>query len=150
MLDPYGRVEYTQKMSKINERLVDIRAALGRRQGEFARGMGLRQSTWADIEAGRNPVADRYVRLVCLTYGVREEWLRTGEGDMLDEEAMLSERERRLLDLYRRLSPRARPLLVEYAHKLLSDEQSLRVQAGSDEQAGGMIAPRPIHEQERT
>jgi hypothetical protein len=45
---------------------------------------------------------------------------------MFDNEALLSEYEKRLLDFFGRLSPTAQKLLVEYAQKLLPDEQALR------------------------
>jgi hypothetical protein len=51
--------------------------------------MGVKQNTWSNIELGINPCSDRYINLVCLTYGVREEWLRTGKGSMLAENPKL-------------------------------------------------------------
>ena len=45
---------------------------------------------------------------------------------MFDDEAALNEREKRLLSLFRDLSPRARVMLIEYAEKITSDEKALR------------------------
>jgi transcriptional regulator with XRE-family HTH domain len=130
-------------MDDINRRLVEIRVALKKKQGEFAKEMGLKQGTWSDIETGKNPVADRYIRLVCLTFNINERWLRSGEGNMLDDEAILSAEDAELIRLFHLLSPKARPLLIEYAQKLIADEQALRGEAGGEK------APHPIHEQER-
>ena len=78
------------------------------------------------IELGKAPLTEQNIRLICLTFDVNEEWLREGRGEMMDEEALLSDRERRLLDNFRRLTPRACKMLIEYAEKLVSDEQTLR------------------------
>jgi transcriptional regulator with XRE-family HTH domain len=71
-------------MDNLHERLKELRKKLYLSQGNFAERMGVKQSTWSNIEAGNNPCSDRYVRLVCLTFNVREEWLRTGRGEVLE------------------------------------------------------------------
>jgi hypothetical protein len=45
---------------------------------------------------------------------------------MYDEEARLAAGEKRLLEVYRQLSPAARRMLIEYAEKLADDERELR------------------------
>jgi hypothetical protein len=44
----------------------------------------------------------------------------------MDEEALLTDREKRLLKLFRQLSATAQRMLIEYAEKLRSDEAVLR------------------------
>jgi len=72
-------------MEEITARLKKIRQTTGLSQGEFARQMGIKQSTWSNIEVGLNPCADRHVNLVCLTYNVRKEWLLDGQGEMFGQ-----------------------------------------------------------------
>jgi transcriptional regulator with XRE-family HTH domain len=72
------------RMDNLHERLRELRKKLYLSQGNFAERMGVKQSTWSNIEAGNNPCSDRYIRLVCLTFNVREEWLRTGQGEVLE------------------------------------------------------------------
>jgi hypothetical protein len=81
------------------------------------------------MESGRTAMSKQNIRLICLTFGVRETWLETGEGDMMDDEALLSDQERQLLDLFRRLSAKARILVIEYLEKVVSDEAALRGEA---------------------
>jgi hypothetical protein len=85
------------------------------------------------FEAGKARFSETTINLICLTFGVREEWLREGKGDMMDDEALLSGYEKRLMTLFRALSPRAREMLIEYAEKLRSDEETLRGEAETAE-----------------
>lgn len=71
-------------------------------------------------------MSDQNIKLICFAFDVNEEWLRTGEGEMLDDEAKLSGYEKNLLGFFRQLSPKARRMLIEYAEKLISDERELR------------------------
>jgi HTH-type transcriptional regulator / antitoxin PezA len=64
----------------LEERLKKLRNSLGLNQKDFARSLGLGQSTWAMIEVGKRELNDRHVKLICNIYNVNESWLRTGEG----------------------------------------------------------------------
>jgi transcriptional regulator with XRE-family HTH domain len=108
------------------KRLGELRKKLNLKQIEFAKELGLTSAAISAIELGKTPLTEANIRLICLTFGVREEWLREGKGEMMDDEARLSEQERQLLALFRELSPIARKMLIEYAEKLLSDEKALR------------------------
>jgi transcriptional regulator with XRE-family HTH domain len=139
----------------MKERLKKLRKFLKLTQGEFGKKIGMSDVAISYMESGRTALSKQNIRLICLALGVNEEWLEKGAGDMMDDEAMLSEWERHILNLYRKLSPRAQTMLVEYADKLLSDEQAIRggAQARVDDEApdkrAGGKAPHPIHEQER-
>jgi transcriptional regulator with XRE-family HTH domain len=110
----------------MKERLKKFRKTLGLTQGEFGKKIGMSDVAISYMESGRTALSEQNIRLICLTFGVREEWLREGKGEMLDDEALLSERERRLMELFRRLSPKAQQMIIEYAEKLLADEQAIR------------------------
>jgi transcriptional regulator with XRE-family HTH domain len=71
-------------MDDIRARLRELRARLGLSQGKFAAKMGMKQNTYSNIELGVNPCSDRYINLICLTYSIREPWLRDGKGEMFD------------------------------------------------------------------
>jgi transcriptional regulator with XRE-family HTH domain len=116
-------------MEAINSRVAAIRKHLGLNQSKFAQKIGVTSQLINKIEAGNAKLSEASIRLICFTFGVNEEWLREGKGEMMDDDALLSERERRLLELFRRLSPIAQQMIVEYVEKLLSDEQTLRREA---------------------
>ena len=66
----------------MNERIKAVRAALGLSQQEFAEKIGIKRGAVANYEVGRNEPIDAVVSLICKTYNVNENWLRTGDGEM--------------------------------------------------------------------
>ena len=52
-------------------------------------------------ENGTRPLTDRQIVTICAVFGVSEEWLRTGEGDMY---ALPSEEDAELIELLARLN----------------------------------------------
>lgn len=66
----------------INERIKKLRGSLKLTQEEFAERLGIKRSTIAAYETGRNEPVDSVISLICREYSVNEEWLRTGKGKM--------------------------------------------------------------------
>lgn len=66
----------------VEERIKELRKALGLTQQKFAESIGVRQNTVAQYEIGRNPPTDTVITLICREWNVSETWLRTGEGEM--------------------------------------------------------------------
>lgn len=69
----------------INERLFQVRTSLGKTQIEIAKAIGITQGTLSSIELGNTALTDRNVKQICKEFGVSEEWLRSGEGEMLNQ-----------------------------------------------------------------
>ena len=65
----------------IGERIRKLRKTLDLTQQKFER-IGIKGNTVAQYELGRNEPVDAVFSLICREYDVREEWLRTGEGEM--------------------------------------------------------------------
>ena len=110
----------------MKDRLKELRKTLGFTQGEFGKKIGMSDVAISHMESGRTAISRQNSQLICLTFGVRQEWLETGSGDMMEPEAEYSDYEKRLLEFFRRLSPKARRMLIEYAEKLADDEAALR------------------------
>lgn len=70
----------------MKERIKKLRKALSMTQQQFAARIGVKQNTVATYEIGRNDPNDTVVTLICREFNVREEWLRSGEGDMFNPE----------------------------------------------------------------
>jgi len=66
----------------LNERIKKLRRSLDLTQQEFADRIGVKRNTVATYEGGRNEPVDSVVSLICREFGVREEWLRFGTGEM--------------------------------------------------------------------
>lgn len=69
----------------MNERIKELRLALGLNQSEFGARIGLRQTSIANYEKGLRQPLDTVITSICREFGVNEEWLRTGEGPQFVE-----------------------------------------------------------------
>lgn len=49
---------------------------------EFGGRIGIQKSAVSKIERGENSLSEQLIKLISHEFGVREEWLRTGEGEM--------------------------------------------------------------------
>lgn len=68
----------------MNERINEIRKAVGLTQGDFgAKIGGLSKNYIWMLEKGERTPSDRTILDICREFNVNEEWLRTGQGEML-------------------------------------------------------------------
>lgn len=72
----------TESELNICKRFKEIRKELGMKQNDFAQEIKLTQGHVSDIENLRKGVSERIVEIICLKFGINEEWFRTGKGDM--------------------------------------------------------------------
>ena len=61
--------------------LKNSRKFLGLTQSELADKLKMSQSQICSIEMGRRKITDRFISQVAYTFGLSEEWIRTGDGD---------------------------------------------------------------------
>lgn len=75
----------------MNERIRELRKHLNLTLEEFGKKVGVTKAAIGRIEKGERSVTDQMFLSICREFGVNEEWLRTGEGEMFslqeDEEA---------------------------------------------------------------
>lgn len=95
----------------VKDRIRKIRRELDLTQQEFADRLGIKRGTIANYELGRNEPVDSVVSLICREFGVNEEWLRNGTGDMFNQN---SEDELRALTEKYNLSAADRTLIEKY------------------------------------
>lgn len=76
-------------MESINTRIRKLRHALQMSQEQFGKILGISKSGVCDIEAGRRRVTEPHILLLTSWKDkkIREQWLRTGIGDMFDAPA---------------------------------------------------------------
>ena len=68
----------------MNDRIKKLRLSLGLSQDEFGRRLGVGRGAITNIELHKVTPKPLFVDLICREFGVREEWLHTGEGEMLE------------------------------------------------------------------
>lgn len=66
----------------MKERLKTLRKELKVTQQKLADSIGITQNTYANYEMGRRTPSSAAINNICKTFGVNEQWLRTGEGEM--------------------------------------------------------------------
>ena len=87
------------------------------------------------IENGVNGTTDQTIRSICREFGVSEQWLRTGEGDMFEQtrasvldrlstEYDLSREQRSVIEAFLDLDPQERDVILKYVHKVYDKTHS--------------------------
>lgn len=66
----------------MNERIKELRKILELNQTDFGNRIGIKQGSVAAYESGARTPIDAVIISICREFGVNEEWLRTGEGEM--------------------------------------------------------------------
>ena len=69
-------------MSEMRKRIGQLRKSLGLTQKQFGEKIGVQRGTVTNYELGRNIPTETVRLMICKIYGVRREWLETGEGEM--------------------------------------------------------------------
>lgn len=70
-----------------NERVKELRKKLGLTLDKFGKRIGITKGALSQLESGRTNPSDQTRRSICREFGVSENWLRTGEGDMFAQRA---------------------------------------------------------------
>ena len=69
----------------MNERIKKLRKQLHLTQDEFGNKLGVANSSISNIEKNRYGITDQMIKLMVKEFGVNENWIRTGEGEMFPE-----------------------------------------------------------------
>lgn len=105
----------------INQRVKEVRQALNLSQAKFAQALSMSNGYIAGIELGHNNVNGRIIKLICFTFHVSEQWLKTGNGCMFEESSQLADL---AFETFKKLKPEYQEyilkqidLLLEIQHK---------------------------------
>lgn len=122
----------------IGERIKEIRKAENLTQQAFADQIGLKRNTIGNYEVNIIAPSDRTISDICREFGVREAWLRTGEGEMFVQDtqseqvaAFLADLtkddsdtfKKRFIEMLAGLSPADWELLEHMAEKLTQKKE---------------------------
>ena len=87
----------------MNERIKQLRKYRGLNQTDFGSRIGIKQTSIANYESGTRVPLDTVVASICREFGVSEQWLRTGTGELFPPRTRAQE-------------------IADFAADLLSDE----------------------------
>lgn len=115
-----------------NERVRELRKALGLTQIEFGDRVSVSQGHLTSVETGARAVTDKFIKLLHLEFGASEHWLRTGEGEMFDghgdefdaiaAQLNLNEFQRRMLRIVYEMPIEQQRAIRDFAVKLAAEE----------------------------
>ena len=118
----------------MKERIKSLRKELGLTQEQFSEKLKLSRNFIAQIEIGTKVPSDRTISDICREYSIREQWLRTGEGekydlpedrtaaivaDLLDRNSPTYDLILNILDRYQQLDPKSREVIDNFIGDLL-------------------------------
>jgi transcriptional regulator with XRE-family HTH domain len=86
-------------------------------QKDLAKGICISNSYLADVENDYRKANDRVVKLISITYGVSERWLKDGEGEMFYKAP--DEKMTRLVSIFNELPPDFQDYALEQLEGLL-------------------------------
>lgn len=110
----------------IGENIKKLREIRGMTQAKFAEKIGVGQSTIAMVETGKAKISRQALLSISREFGVRLEWLETGEGEMyteqdtslfarLEAENKLTPKGREFLEAFLRLPVTMQDLVIDAA-----------------------------------
>lgn len=127
----------------MNERIKKVRKYLDLTQQEFADQIGSKRNTVATYEMGRSTPSAAVISLICKTFNVSEEWLRTGKGRMFMPESSfdleeyikrrgVTDLEIQILKAYFDLDSDLREKLLQHFKERLTAEQKTPTPVSED------------------
>lgn len=115
----------------MKDRIKRIRKEIDLTQCEFAKRIGTTANVLTNYETGRRNPSASVINNICKTFGVNEEWLRTGEGEMflktpdslieqLKQKYSMDDFETSIIEEYLNLPADKRAVFKEFIYKLAS------------------------------
>ena len=105
---------------EVGNRIVELREAFGITQAKLAKSLGMHLNAISRIERGVVRLTEKNAKMICAIYPVNEEWLLSGEGEMISEDRI----DRELTEKYRKLAPDMREIIDRMIDLLI--EQQVR------------------------
>jgi transcriptional regulator with XRE-family HTH domain len=102
----------------VSERIKQVRKALKMSQVEFAKSIFISNGYIAELECQHRRVNDRIIHLICMTFGVSEKWLKTGDGEMFYKTP--GEKLQRMLNLFNELPPKFQDYVMLQIEQLVN------------------------------
>ena len=108
----------------INQRIKILRKRMNLTQKEFAQKICVSTSFQTLTELEQKKVLPRHIKLIVTAFGVNEEWLRTGEGEMFEKDVTPDYKIAETIEVFKQLNPFFQDFILEQMNKLLEYEKS--------------------------
>jgi transcriptional regulator with XRE-family HTH domain len=109
----------------VNHRIKQVRETLKLSQVQFSRVISLSGGYLAGVETEKRKVNDRLIKLICSSFNVNSEWLKTGEGPMFNGNS--DEKFTKLVSLFKELGPQFREYILKQIDLLLEIQDKDKV-----------------------
>ena len=132
----------------MKDRLREVREHFGLSMEKFGSRIGIGKASISLLESGKNNPSVQTITLICREFGVNEQWLRTGEGEMFEQtrasvldrlstEYDLSREQRSVIEAFLDLDPQERDVILKYVHNVFdrSAESAAQSTAIPDKEA---------------
>ncbi len=107
----------------MNNRIRQLRKALGLSQKEFAERIGLKQNAISYIEKPGSTITQQNIKTICSEFSVNETWLRTGTENMFLEK---EKKQKEFFEIFDALTPALQDYLIKTAKDLLDTQDKMR------------------------
>lgn len=132
----------------MKDRIREVREHFGLSMEKFGSRIGIGKASISLLESGKNNPSVQTITLICREFGVNEQWLRTGEGEMFEQtrasvldrlstEYDLSREQRSVIEAFLDLDPQERDVILKYVHNVFdrSAESAAKSTAIPDKEA---------------
>lgn len=132
----------------MKDRIREVREHFGLSMEKFGSRIGIGKASISLLESGKNKPSVQTITLICREFGVNEQWLRTGEGEMFEQtrssvldrlstEYDLSREQRSVIEAFLDLDPQERDVILKYVHNVFdrSAESAAQSTAIPDKEA---------------
>lgn len=132
----------------MKDRIREVREHFGLSMEKFGSRIGIGKASISLLESGKNNPSVQTITLICREFGVNEQWLRTGEGEMFEQtrasvldrlstEYDLSREQRSVIEAFLDLDPQERDVILKYVHNVFdrSAESAAQSTAVPDKEA---------------
>ena len=132
----------------MKDRIREVREHFGLSMEKFGSRIGIGKASISLLESGKNNPSVQTITLICREFGVNEQWLRTGEGELFEQtrasvldrlstEYDLSREQRSVIEAFLDLDPQERDVILKYVHNVFdrSAESAAQSTAIPDKEA---------------
>lgn len=113
----------------MKDRIREVREHFGLSMEKFGSRIGIGKASISLLESGKNNPSVQTIALICREFGVNEQWLRTGEGEMFEQtrasvldrlaaEYSLDKEQVSVIEAFLDLDAKDRESVLKYFHKV--------------------------------